>query len=100
VPSPGPVLSLRSFDDRVKMLAGRTGYETACTSVPGLNRPGTPLLQLRRTSIQTSDSLEVFKGKLEGAFDWSLPPAARRWLKRAALRVESVSRRSRKRPGR
>jgi len=87
------------FNDRTVAVAAEAGYEIACTSVPGINRRSISLLGLRRTPVQTSDSLNVFKAKLEGAFDWSLPPGASSWLRQALLRLDSASRRHERRVG-
>lgn len=54
-------------------LVAEAGYELACTCEPGLNHSHTPRHALRRTVIQTSDTLAVFEAKLDGAFDWRVP---------------------------
>ncbi|MBN8507169.1 MAG: polysaccharide deacetylase family protein [Burkholderiales bacterium] len=66
------------------------GYESACTTRAGLNRPGADPFALHRTEIMGGDSLVQFKFKLRiGSHDmppWSLArAAARRWLVRAGV---------------
>lgn len=73
------------------------GYEFACTCEPGLNHPTTPRHALRRTAIQTSDTLPVFRAKLEGAFDWPIPRFLASPLKALLLSLEDGLRTLRKR---
>ena len=46
------------------------GYEAAVTVMGGGNSLESDPFELRRTSIDNSDSLAVFRRKVEGAYDW------------------------------
>ena len=59
-----------AVDARVRDAVRAAGFTTACCSEFGVNQPGRDRLALRRTDIWSSDSLEVFKAKLSGDWDW------------------------------
>lgn len=77
-----------AFDARSAALSGRAGYRLACTCLRGLNRPGTPLLALRRTAVESSDTPAVFLARLDGAFDWTFPAWLKNPIKRVILALE------------
>jgi len=56
--------------DHVNMVR-QSGYQSACTAAPGSPADlGTDLLELPRLAVNRSDSLFVFKQKLNGRLDW------------------------------
>ena len=59
-----------AVNDSVRRLVEEAGFEAACTVRGGWNRPGADRLLLRRTGISGHDSLEDFRMKVAGAFDW------------------------------
>lgn len=73
-------------------LAAQAGYQAACTCEPGLNHPTTPRHALRRTAVQASDTLAVFRAKLAGAFDWRIPRFVALPLKGLLLSFEDLFR--------
>jgi peptidoglycan/xylan/chitin deacetylase (PgdA/CDA1 family) len=62
-------------------LVRAAGYRAAVTVAPGANRPGTPLLELRRTEVTDRDELLDLRAKLGGAYD-----VVHGWLHRRRLR--------------
>lgn len=59
-----------AVDERVIRRAAEAGFVFGASSRYGVNRPGVFLLRLRRTEVAPGDSLESFKGKVRGYFDW------------------------------
>lgn len=57
-------------DRRVKQAVEEAGYELACGSLFGINRPPVDRFALRRTEIDAFDRLDDFAGKLDGRYDW------------------------------
>ncbi|MBI4437187.1 MAG: polysaccharide deacetylase family protein [Candidatus Omnitrophica bacterium] len=55
--------------DSVKHLVRESGFYCACTAMIGGNGKGSDLFALRRTPIEWSDGMDLFKKKLEGALD-------------------------------
>jgi len=58
-----------SFDDRLTMLAKKTGYKAACTVAAGLNSRTTDPFRLKRIEIVRQDSEKDFKDKLEKSYE-------------------------------
>jgi len=50
-------------DETIKHLKS-AGYESAVTTIRGVNRPGCDLFRLRRTGIYVTDSMSEIKMKL------------------------------------
>jgi peptidoglycan/xylan/chitin deacetylase (PgdA/CDA1 family) len=57
------------YDARVRDAASRAGYTIACTSRYGVNDAGATL-DVRRTEISGRDSLDDFRDKVRGKYDW------------------------------
>ena len=56
--------------DPVKRLVRESGFYCACTAMIGGNGKGSDLFALRRTPIEWSDGMDLFRKKLEGALDF------------------------------
>jgi peptidoglycan/xylan/chitin deacetylase (PgdA/CDA1 family) len=56
------------YDDRVERAALKAGYGYACTTSPGINRAGGPVMRLRRRHIQGSDVTDPAGAPSDGAF--------------------------------
>lgn len=66
-----PYGTVQDFNALAKEELRRAGYETACTSVNGLNERETDRLELRRTKIEQGDG-PIFDAILAGGMDgWS-----------------------------
>ena len=63
-----PYGTVRDFSEAVKENLRRAGYRSACTSVNGVNRRSTDLLELRRTKIEQADG-PIFRRILLGGLD-------------------------------
>jgi peptidoglycan/xylan/chitin deacetylase (PgdA/CDA1 family) len=63
-----PYGTCRDFNAAVKESARRSGYRNACSSVNGLNLPGSDRFELRRTKIEHGD-LPIFSWILSGCLD-------------------------------
>ena len=63
-----PYGTVRDFSEAVKGNLRRAGYRSACTSVNGVNRRSTDLLELRRTKIEQADG-PIFRRILLGGLD-------------------------------
>ena len=59
-----------AFNARVKAILREAGYMAACTSISGFNSSDTDPFELRRIEIRGDDPLDVFRGKLEGRYNW------------------------------
>jgi peptidoglycan/xylan/chitin deacetylase (PgdA/CDA1 family) len=53
----------------VRRVVAEAGFELAVTVYPGVNRPETEPLLLRRTEVSGDDTLADFRLKLDGAYD-------------------------------
>lgn len=58
------------FSERIKKTLREEGYLAACTSIIGFNDNKSDLFELRRIEIRADDSLNDFKNKLEGHYNW------------------------------
>lgn len=58
------------YSYRVKKAVENCGFKTACCSIIGVNDCTTDLLALKRISILANDSLNDFKSKLNGDYNW------------------------------
>lgn len=58
------------FNEKIKDILIKEGYVAACTSITGFNNSKSDLYELRRIEIRTDDSLEDFKDKLKGYYNW------------------------------
>ena len=58
------------FNHRVSRVLQQAGYLAACTSILGFNSDNTDPFELRRIEIRGDDSLDDFKNKLEGRYNW------------------------------
>ena len=73
------------FDAATEQCTEKAGYTLAFSTIPGVNRPRTPLTALRRTEVSASDSLLVFRMKMAGKLDWlwfKESRVLRRWIGR------------------
>ena len=70
-----------SHSPAARRSVGDAGFASACTVMPGANRPGGDPLLLRRTEVAGGDTPEDFRLKLDGAFD-----AWHRLVQRSPLR--------------
>ena len=61
------------FGGRERRLVEEAGFRIGVSCEPGVNRPGTDLLALRRRQIDGSDNLLDFRAKLGGGHDSPLP---------------------------
>jgi peptidoglycan/xylan/chitin deacetylase (PgdA/CDA1 family) len=59
-----------SVNLRVRDAAANVGYQLAACSHAGLNMPNRDRLLLRRTEIHGTDTIDRFRRKLLGDFDW------------------------------
>ncbi|MBI3999980.1 MAG: polysaccharide deacetylase family protein [Candidatus Omnitrophica bacterium] len=57
------------YDGEVINMVKKAGYMGACSNLPGANKKINPYL-LRRTEIAAQDTLDDFKKKLAGAYDF------------------------------
>jgi peptidoglycan/xylan/chitin deacetylase (PgdA/CDA1 family) len=62
-----------AHDRASRAAVARAGYQLACTSQYGENRRPWRWFQLRRTEITGADTLDDFRRKLEGRYDWLAP---------------------------
>jgi peptidoglycan/xylan/chitin deacetylase (PgdA/CDA1 family) len=58
------------FSKMAKQAVRETGFLGACSSIIGCNDMESDVFELRRTEISGFDSLEMFKRKLAGHYDW------------------------------
>ncbi len=58
------------FTDVAKQAVREAGFLGACSSIMGTNNSSTDLFELRRTEISAFDTLDIFKKKLGGYYDW------------------------------
>ena len=58
------------FDRRVVNVALQSGYRLGAGSRFGINSPDTNPMYLKRTEIWSTDSMDVFRQKCSGAWDW------------------------------
>jgi peptidoglycan/xylan/chitin deacetylase (PgdA/CDA1 family) len=63
-----PYGTYRDFDAAVKESVRRSGYQSGCSSVNGLNLPGIDRYELRRTKVESGD-MPVFSWILSGCLD-------------------------------
>ncbi len=63
-----PYGTARDFDECVVAEVSSAGYRSACTSINGVNSPGSDPLALRRTKIEQGD-LPIFSWILKGSLD-------------------------------
>jgi peptidoglycan/xylan/chitin deacetylase (PgdA/CDA1 family) len=67
-----PYGTYRDFNAAVKESVRRSGYKNACSSVNGLNLPGSDRFELRRTKIEQGDQ-PIFSWILSGCLDaWAI----------------------------
>jgi peptidoglycan/xylan/chitin deacetylase (PgdA/CDA1 family) len=67
-----PYGTRRDFNESVKRLVQKAGYQAACTSLNGVNRSQANRYELRRTKIEQGDQevfFEILLGRLDG---WAL----------------------------
>ena len=57
-------------DNRVRRAVEHAGYQRACTSRYGLNRTSSDAFCVRRTEVAGTDTLQDFRWKLRGKYDW------------------------------
>lgn len=78
-----PYGTFNDFDDKSVAALADCGYVLACTSINGINLPGTDLFRLRRTKIEWSDDMKTFKRLAAGAMDgWFFVDYFLRFLQR------------------
>jgi peptidoglycan/xylan/chitin deacetylase (PgdA/CDA1 family) len=58
-----------SVNERVVQAAIKAGFRGACSSFTGVNSPSTNPYLLRRTEIDGYDTINDFRGKLNGLYD-------------------------------
>lgn len=66
-----PYGSRRTFDPRVEAAVRTAGYETAVSTIPGGNLPGTPPHALKRIAVYQSDDGPLLVAKARGGLDWT-----------------------------
>ncbi len=71
----------RPFAARLAETLSAQGYQDCVTTTIGCAKSADDLLQLKRLPVNSSDDLELFAAKLEGAYDWLAGPQA--WFKTA-----------------
>ena len=69
--------SAKDYDRHTVEILGRLGFQAACTTRRGSNRPGCDRLTLKRLGIG-SDSTAIVETRLAGLFDEEV----RAWLRR------------------
>jgi hypothetical protein len=57
------------FNDMVKEEVRQAGYEAAFTAMPGLNRPGTDLFEIKRLPVDCRWSYEEFDTRVSGLLE-------------------------------
>jgi peptidoglycan/xylan/chitin deacetylase (PgdA/CDA1 family) len=57
-------------DGRVRREVARAGYRIGCTSRYGVNRVPATAFSIRRTEVAGTDTLDDFRAKLDGQYDW------------------------------
>ncbi len=60
----------KRFINYLKDILVKSGYEYCLTTKIGSTTPKSDLYFLKRLPINSSDDLQFFKAKLEGAYDW------------------------------
>lgn len=76
-----PYGTVRDFNPQVKQLTAAAGYHWAVTGLSGLNTYHADFFALRRTKIERSDSMYIFKKAVRGALDpWILVEQLGRFL--------------------
>ena len=58
------------FNDKIKAAVRKSGYQAACSSIMGVNNSNADLFELRRIEIDSTDSINEFKNKLDGDYNW------------------------------
>ena len=61
------------YDERERRLVAEAGYSAAVTCEPGVNRPSSDRMALRRLQIDRGDRLLDFRAKIGGGHDTPLP---------------------------
>jgi glycosyltransferase involved in cell wall biosynthesis/peptidoglycan/xylan/chitin deacetylase (PgdA/CDA1 family) len=75
------------YSPREVELVAEAGFRAGLTCLPGVNRGGEPMGELRRTMIAWGDREPEFRAKLTGVLD--RPAAAAEWLQRRRVRARS-----------
>jgi peptidoglycan/xylan/chitin deacetylase (PgdA/CDA1 family) len=76
------------FDQRIRDLVKRAGYEAACSTLSGFANGDSDLFALRRVEIFGTDNLRTFLRKLKfGANEFTSLDAARYYVRRALAHV-------------
>jgi peptidoglycan/xylan/chitin deacetylase (PgdA/CDA1 family) len=57
-------------NSRVRQEVKRAGYQIGCTSRYGVNRPSRAPFSIHRTEVTGADTLQDFRWKLQGRYDW------------------------------
>jgi len=65
-----PYGQLDDFDADAERAVRRAGFEAACSTHFGRGSLPSERFRLRRVAVECTDTLEVFRHKLEGAYDW------------------------------
>ncbi len=58
------------YNEDTKNIVKEFGFTGACTTRPGLNKPGQDLFELKRMGVFRDTSLLGFKTRLDGTFKW------------------------------
>lgn len=58
------------YNERIKNVVRNCGFKSACCNIIGMNDSNADLFELKRISILANDSLEEFKRKLNGDYNW------------------------------
>jgi len=58
------------YNERVKNVVRNCGFKSACCNIIGMNDSNADLFELKRISILANDSLDEFKSKLNGDYNW------------------------------
>ncbi len=76
-----PTAQFGTFNPQVKQLTAAAGYNWAVTGLSGLNTYHADFFALRRTKIEKSDGMYIFKKAVRGALDpWILVEQLGRFL--------------------
>ena len=65
------------YNENIKNIVRESGFTGACTTGPGLNKPGQDLFALKRMGVFRDTSMVGFKTRLNGTFKWYFYTKAR-----------------------